>query len=75
MGNESCDMDSMVSALALAYLLTKTLHKCCDANAKVIPIVNVIEDEFSLRTESNYVLNKIGIHTHLLLFKYVIHLI
>ncbi|XP_050300795.1 exopolyphosphatase PRUNE1 isoform X2 [Anthonomus grandis grandis] len=56
MGNESCDLDSTVAALSLAYFLYKTIfHKI------VIPIMNVTKENFLLRSENVFVLREAGI--------------
>ncbi|XP_063920417.1 exopolyphosphatase PRUNE1 [Zophobas morio] len=64
LGNESCDLDSTVSALALAYLIH--YQKC---TSLVIPIMNVEAKYFPLRTETCYLLKKYGIDPNLLIFK------
>lgn len=61
MGNESCDLDSMTSALALGYLwYRKNL-----ADTLVIPILNIPSADLCLRTENCYLLKKLGIDNSL----------
>ncbi|XP_004632547.1 exopolyphosphatase PRUNE1 [Octodon degus] len=45
LGNEACDLDSMVSALALAFYLTKTT----EAEEVFIPVLNIKRSELPLR--------------------------
>lgn len=66
MGNESCDLDSMVSALTLAYFYTNT---DVAANALVVPVLNLDSEDFVLRTLNNYVLDKLAINKDLLIFR------
>lgn len=66
-GNESCDLDSMVSALALAYFYATTK---VSSKTFVIPVLNMESNEFYLRPLNNYVLNKAGIDKKYLTFRY-----
>ncbi|KAJ2479241.1 Exopolyphosphatase [Coemansia sp. RSA 2131] len=50
LGNESADLDSMVSSLALAYALSPTL------NTPPIPIINTNRSDMALRPESTLLL-------------------
>ncbi|KAK3912253.1 Exopolyphosphatase PRUNE1 [Frankliniella fusca] len=62
MGNESCDLDSVVSALCLGLLQ--------DGPDKiVIPLLNIPYDEFALRTEVTFLLRKNDIPVQLLVFR------
>ncbi|XP_039606356.1 exopolyphosphatase PRUNE1 isoform X1 [Polypterus senegalus] len=63
LGNEACDLDSMVSAIALACFLAKTTRKT------VIPVLNIPRSEFALRTENTYFLNENQISEDWLIFK------
>ncbi|KAG7282970.1 hypothetical protein CRUP_028487 [Coryphaenoides rupestris] len=65
LGNEACDMDSMVSVMAYAYFLSKTLH----TNAAVLPILNIPQSEFALRTDNVFLLRQSGVSQDLLLFR------
>lgn len=65
LGNEACDMDSMVCALVYAYFL----HKTCSGEALVVPLMNIPEVDFVLRSDSVFLLGKTGLSPDLLLFK------
>ncbi|XP_066249968.1 exopolyphosphatase PRUNE1 [Euwallacea similis] len=64
LGNESCDLDSTISALVLGYFIQKT-----HPDETVIPLLNVIKQDFMLRTENCYVLEKAGISLSDLTFR------
>ncbi|NWX93087.1 PRUN1 Exopolyphosphatase, partial [Nothoprocta ornata] len=49
MGNEACDLDSTVSALAMAYFLAQTSPTC---HAAFVPVLNIPRTDFVLRTET-----------------------
>ncbi|KAI1301614.1 Protein prune -like protein 2 [Halotydeus destructor] len=49
-GNESCDLDSAVSALALAYHLNTTKYSG-DSDAIVLPVLNIQRSQLRLKTE------------------------
>lgn len=66
-GNESCDLDSTVSALALAYFMNENGNK--EDDSVTLPVLNVPKEEFMFRVENLYVLNKIGINTSSLYYK------
>ncbi|XP_066540195.1 exopolyphosphatase PRUNE1 isoform X2 [Hoplias malabaricus] len=65
LGNEACDMDSMVSALTFAYFLSKTL----DSGKAVVPVMNIPRAEFSLRSDSIFLLRETGLSQDYLLFR------
>ncbi|XP_056142650.1 exopolyphosphatase PRUNE1 [Lampris incognitus] len=65
MGNEACDLDSMVSALAFAYYLSKTVH----SDWLPVPVLNILKEEFVLRTDSVFLLRQTGLSQDLLLFR------
>ncbi|XP_030320976.1 exopolyphosphatase PRUNE1 isoform X1 [Calypte anna] len=58
MGNEACDLDSTVSALALAYFLAKTSPAPATT---FIPVLNIPRAELPLRTEAVFLLGEQGI--------------
>ncbi|KAJ8978286.1 hypothetical protein NQ317_009626 [Molorchus minor] len=60
-GNESCDLDSTVSSIALAYFLH--YHKISEVpdSAIVVPVLNVSLENFLLRAENCFVLEECGI--------------
>ncbi|XP_059836300.1 exopolyphosphatase PRUNE1 isoform X1 [Hypanus sabinus] len=66
MGNEACDLDSMVSAIAFAYFLTKTSLK---PKTVIVPILNIPRSEFPLRGECTFLLREGQISEELLTFR------
>ncbi|XP_040394567.1 exopolyphosphatase PRUNE1 isoform X3 [Cygnus olor] len=66
MGNEACDLDSAVSALALAYFLAKTSSP---PKAAFIPVLNIPRSDFALRTETTLLLREQGIAETSLIFR------
>ncbi|KAJ3598202.1 hypothetical protein NHX12_001713 [Muraenolepis orangiensis] len=65
LGNEACDMDSMVSVMAYAYFLSKTLN----TNAVVLPVLNIPRSQLALRTDNVFLLRQSGVPQDLLLFR------
>ncbi|XP_076963456.1 exopolyphosphatase PRUNE1-like isoform X1 [Callospermophilus lateralis] len=65
LGNEACDLDSMVSALALAFYLTKTN----EAEEVFIPVLNIKCSELPLRGDNVFFLQKIQIPETILIFR------
>lgn len=68
MGNESCDLDSAISALVYAYVLYNEVN----AEAKdtcIIPLLNICKKELALRTEVTYYLRKNSVPLDLLIFQ------
>lgn len=58
-GNESCDLDSAVCAIGLAYHLTN--HKplnFVDVSAFFIPVLNIDRDKLALKSEVVHFLTK-----------------
>lgn len=68
LGNESCDLDSAISSIVYAYFIFKT-QVSSDTNTCVIPVLNIQQDEFPLRTETKYFLLKNNINTDYLTFR------
>ncbi|XP_075301246.1 exopolyphosphatase PRUNE1 isoform X2 [Opisthocomus hoazin] len=66
MGNEACDLDSTVSALALAYFLAQTAPA---PRAAFIPVLNIPRADFALRTETTFLLREQGIPAASLVFR------
>ncbi|NXS54316.1 PRUN1 Exopolyphosphatase, partial [Brachypteracias leptosomus] len=66
MGNEACDLDSTVSALAMAYFLAKTSPS---PRAAFIPVLNIPRADLALRTETTFLLREQGIPASALLFR------
>ncbi|XP_016047383.1 exopolyphosphatase PRUNE1 isoform X2 [Erinaceus europaeus] len=65
LGNEACDLDSVVSALALAFYLAKTN----EAEEIFVPVLNIQRSELCLRGDVVFFLQKIGIPESLLIFR------
>lgn len=66
LGNEACDLDSMVSAITLAYFLSKTSSS---KNLVYIPVLNIPREDFPLRTECSFFLRENRISEDLLTFR------
>ncbi|XP_023797494.1 exopolyphosphatase PRUNE1 [Cyanistes caeruleus] len=66
MGNEACDLDSTVSALALAYFLAQTSPA---PKAAFVPVLNIPRVDFALRTETTFLLRDRGIPAASLIFR------
>ncbi|NXE98688.1 PRUN1 Exopolyphosphatase, partial [Menura novaehollandiae] len=66
MGNEACDLDSTISALALAYFLAQTSPA---PKATFIPVLNIPRADFALRTETTFLLRDRGIPSASLIFR------
>ncbi|NXI16747.1 PRUN1 Exopolyphosphatase, partial [Irena cyanogastra] len=66
MGNEACDLDSTVSALALAYFLAQSSPA---PKAAVVPVLNIPRADFALRTETTFLLRDRGIPASALIFR------
>ncbi|XP_042081883.1 exopolyphosphatase PRUNE1 isoform X1 [Haplochromis burtoni] len=65
LGNEACDIDSMVSALAYAYFLSKTAH----GEMLVLPLLNIRQSELRLRSDSVFLLRQAALSLDLLVFR------
>ncbi|XP_071370678.1 exopolyphosphatase PRUNE1-like, partial [Centroberyx affinis] len=65
LGNEACDIDSMVSALTYAYFLFKTVQ----SEMLALPVLNVRQSEFVLRSDNVFLLRQTGLSADLLLFR------
>ncbi|XP_048213937.1 exopolyphosphatase PRUNE1 isoform X1 [Perognathus longimembris pacificus] len=65
LGNEACDLDSMVSALALALYMTKT----AEAEEIFIPVLNIKRSELPLRGDNVFFLQKVHIPETVLIFR------
>ncbi|KAJ0066698.1 hypothetical protein NL108_018662 [Boleophthalmus pectinirostris] len=65
LGNEACDMDSMVCALVYAYFL----HKTGAGAMLVVPLMNIPAQDLVLRSDSVALLSKSGLSPDLLLFR------
>lgn len=65
LGNEACDVDSMVCALAYAYFLSKTSQGAMLA----LPLMNVRQADFVLRSDNIFLLRQLSLSPELLLFR------
>ncbi|XP_034409887.1 exopolyphosphatase PRUNE1 [Cyclopterus lumpus] len=65
LGNEACDLDSMVCALTYAYFLSKS----GGSEALVIPLLNIRQSELLLRSDCVYLLRQVCLSPDLLLFR------
>uniref|UniRef100_A0A3Q2FTT4 Prune exopolyphosphatase n=1 Tax=Cyprinodon variegatus TaxID=28743 RepID=A0A3Q2FTT4_CYPVA len=65
LGNEACDVDSMVSALAFAYFLFRT----AGGDPPVLPLLNIRQSELVLRSDNLFLLRRTGLSPDLLLFR------
>ncbi|KAF7708860.1 exopolyphosphatase PRUNE1 isoform X1 [Silurus meridionalis] len=65
LGNEACDIDSMVSALTFAYFLSKTV----DSGKAVVPMLNIPRAELPLRSDNTFLLRESGLSQDYLLFR------
>nr|XP_033779047.1 exopolyphosphatase PRUNE1 [Geotrypetes seraphini] len=65
LGNESCDLDSAVSSIVLAYYLAQT----SDARLAFVPVLNTPRSEFPLRTECTFFLKERGVPEEYLVFR------
>ncbi|XP_018576374.1 exopolyphosphatase PRUNE1 [Anoplophora glabripennis] len=68
-GNESCDLDSTVSSLVLAFFLDKYKIPQIPNSAIIIPILNVTYENFLLRTENCFVLQECEIPLTSLIYR------
>ncbi|XP_043935967.1 exopolyphosphatase PRUNE1 [Protopterus annectens] len=71
LGNEACDLDSVVSAITLAYFLAKTSS---EKRTVFIPLLNIHRSEFPLRTEITFFLKQNRILAENLVFRDELHL-
>lgn len=64
-GNESCDLDSAVSAIGLAHLyaVTAKISKqlMIDGKRRFLPVMNIQRENLPLKTEVTYYMGKHGI--------------
>lgn len=65
LGNESCDLDSAVCAVSLAYFYSNTNklpeNFLIDGNRRFLPIMNIQRTNLPLKTEVTYLMRKNGI--------------
>lgn len=65
LGNEACDVDSMVCALTYAYFLSKTVH----SEMLVLPLLNIRQSDLVLRSDNVFLLRQVVLSPDLLLFR------
>ncbi|XP_041649198.1 exopolyphosphatase PRUNE1 [Cheilinus undulatus] len=65
LGNEACDVDSMVCALAYAFFLSKTTH----SPMLTLPLMNVRQADFVLRSDNIFLLRQLALSPEHLLFR------
>ncbi|XP_062320864.1 exopolyphosphatase PRUNE1 [Osmerus eperlanus] len=65
LGNEACDLDSMVCALVYGYFLSKTL----DSGKTPLAVLNIPRAEFPLRTDNVFLLRESGLSQDYLVFR------
>ncbi|KAJ8000177.1 hypothetical protein DPEC_G00202130 [Dallia pectoralis] len=66
LGNEACDLDSMVSSLAFAYFLSKTSG---GSGRTVVPVLNIRRAQFPLRSDNVLLLKESGVPLEVLVFR------
>lgn len=69
LGNESCDLDSSISATILAFLLHKNRLNAIPEDALVVPVQNVSKENFLIRSDNCHIYQEIGISLDLLIYK------
>ncbi|KAL2715671.1 exopolyphosphatase PRUNE1 [Vespula squamosa] len=71
LGNQTCDLDSAVCALAQGFCeyLNENKKSKNEENVAIIPILNVAKKEFRIKTEVIYYFRKHGISEELLTFR------
>ncbi|NDY71734.1 pyrophosphatase [Desulfobacter hydrogenophilus] len=62
-GNEAADLDSVASAIGLAWVLESSKEPC-----SALPLIPIKRDDFRLKTESRWVLSQTGIDVANLFF-------
>lgn len=69
LGNPTCDLDSAVSALVQGLLEYNDIKKRELTDVAVIPVMNIPEKEFRIKTEVVYSLKSHNIPLNLLTFR------
>ncbi|KAF9968305.1 Exopolyphosphatase [Mortierella alpina] len=69
-GNESADLDSIVSAVTTSYFLSRLQQSVLgQSNAIVIPFVNIDRQDLALRSDVDYLLSSSNIKTDDIFFR------
>uniref|UniRef100_A0A1B6E685 DHHA2 domain-containing protein n=1 Tax=Clastoptera arizonana TaxID=38151 RepID=A0A1B6E685_9HEMI len=71
LGNESCDLDSTVSSVVYSFLLS---HLLKTSQTIIIPVINVRENDFKIKTEVIYFCEDCGIDSKNFIFRDQINL-
>lgn len=58
MGNEASDMDSMISSISYSFFLSKQFNS---KEHVFFPVINIPREDFALRTETDYIFQKLGV--------------
>ena len=69
LGNQSCDLDSAVCTLVQGLFQYIDVQKENCSNVAVIPVMNIIEKEFRVKTEVLYYLKHHKVPLSLLTFR------
>lgn len=69
LGNQSCDLDSAVCALVQGLFQYYDVQKENRVNVAVIPVMNIFEKEFRVKTEVLYYLKHHKVPLSLLTFR------
>ncbi|VEN59830.1 unnamed protein product [Callosobruchus maculatus] len=69
LGNESCDLDSCICSLALAYYLYKKRHSKIPCSALVVAVQNVSKEHFLFRSDNCFVLQELNIPLESLIYR------
>lgn len=69
LGNEACDLDSAVSALVYAFLLSSLQKGEEKKDWVVVPVLNIQQEDYPLKTEVSYWLNKHSITQEHIVFR------
>lgn len=69
MGNQTCDLDSTICTLAQGLLEFVETKNCEQNGIAVIPVMNIPENEFRIKTEVVYCLKSHNIPLNLLTFR------
>ncbi|CAO3572487.1 unnamed protein product [Mortierella alpina] len=69
-GNESADLDSIVSAVTTSYFLSRLQQSVLgQSNAIVVPFVNIDRQDLALRSDVDYLLDSSNINTDDIFFR------
>lgn len=66
MGNEASDMDSIISSISYAFFRQSQVKN--EKEEAYVPVMNIPRKDFALRTETDYIFQKLGINKQNLLF-------